>query len=154
VSAGAAYRVREMDGEEAEAVSRLVLSVFRQFNVVQYGDNPERFTDSATPERIEELAEDGLVLVAVSSDDTIAGVIGFEGAAHLELLFVDPNHQRAGIATTLWETALMWLEPDEVTVNASDYAEPWYVARGFAHEPGHVSATTGAPIKRMVWRAG
>lgn len=151
---GAAYRVREMDGDEAEAVSRLVLSVFRQFNAAQYGDAPERFTDNATPERMEELAEDGLMLVAVSADDAIAGVIGFEGAAHLELLFVDPAHHRRGIATTLWETALIWLEPDEVTVNASDYAEPWYLARGFAHEPGHVSAQTGAPIKRMVWRAG
>lgn len=128
-------------------------SVFRQFNAAQYGGNPERFTDTATPERLEDLVDEGLVLVAVSSDDTIAGVIAFEGETHLEWLFVDPVHHRRGVATTLWETARLWLEPDEVTVNASDYAEPWYVARGFAHEPGHVSETTGAPIKRMVWRA-
>jgi len=151
---GGAYRVREMEPDEEEAVLRLVLSVFRQFNGAQYGDHPERFTDNMTPERLEELADEGLVLVALSSDDTVAGVIAFEGRTHLELLFVDPAHHRQGVATTLWETARLWLEPDEVTVNASDYAEPWYLARGFAHEAGHVSARSGAPIKRMVWRAG
>lgn len=152
---GASYRIRAMDDDEAETVAALVRRVFEAFNSAQYGDNPQRFLDEVNAEAALDLLDDGVLLVAVDIEDEIAGVIALDQEDHIEWLFVDPVHHRRGVAQSLWETLLLWREEaDVITVNASDYAEPWYEKMGFVLEPGHKSMTTGAEIKRMVWRRG
>lgn len=144
-----------MEDDEAEAVAALVRRVFDAFNRAQYGENPERFLEDVNAETALDLLDDGIVLVGSDTKDEIAGVIALDAQDHIEWLFVDPAHHRRGVAQSLWETLLLWREDaDIITVNASDYAEPWYEKMGFAFEPGHKSLTTGAEIKRMVWRRG
>lgn len=153
MSAPAAYRVRDVAAEDHEAVLALVRRVFSAFNAAQYGDRPDRFLDQVTDVVLGDLAKQGATLVACSADGEIVGVIALNVGEHLEWLFVEAAHHRRGIARLLWD-ALLERRPDaqRITVNASDHGAPWYEAIGFAHERGHVSRSTGAEVRRMVWR--
>lgn len=150
---GASYRIRAMEDDEADAAAALVRRVFDEFNRAQYPK--DRPIEEPSAEKARELAAQGVVLLAIAADDSIVGVLALDGEDHLEWLFVDPAHHRRGVATTLWETLLLWRPGAEsFTVNASDYAIGWYETLGWTHDPGHKSRTTGAPIKRMIWRRG
>jgi len=75
-------------------------------------------------------------------------VVGYaeRGGTHLLLLFVDPGHQRRGIARALLRSVSDGLSGGPLTVNASAYARPIYNRLGFrptgpTFTQGGISAT-------------
>ena len=77
----------------------------------------------------------GFVYHAAIEDGVLAGFIGVRGGTHLFHLFVDAAYQRRGIARALWEAAraqaLVPGHPGVFTVNASNFAVPFYASLGF-----------------------
>ncbi|SDD13468.1 Ribosomal protein S18 acetylase RimI [Massilia sp. PDC64] len=77
----------------------------------------------------------GFVYHAAIVDGALAGFIGVRGGTHVFHLFVDAAFQRRGIARALWDVAraaaLMPGHPGFFTVNASNFAVPFYESLGF-----------------------
>ncbi len=77
----------------------------------------------------------GFVYHAAIIDGVLAGFIGVRGGTHVFHLFVDAAYQRRGIARALWDAAravaLMPGHPGFFTVNASNFAVPFYASLGF-----------------------
>lgn len=145
--------IRPMKAADAPVVSRLILTVFSAFNSNDYSDR-RRFTDNVTPEHLVHFSENALSLIA-EWDGIMVGVVVIIDGCHLELMFVDPNYHRQGIATRLWNVALKNLlaESDqlrEMTVNASTYGTPFYESIGFRRVHGVLSESSGVEINRMV----
>ncbi len=74
-----------------------------------------------------------LTLVA-TLDASAVGFASLKGSDHIDMLFVDPDHARTGVATLLVE-ALVRLAGArgvaKLTVDASDAAREFFAARGF-----------------------
>ena len=95
----------------------------------------------------------GFVYHVAIVDGALAGFIGVRGASHVYGLYVDRRFHRRGIARRLWETAraaalaAMPDHPGVFTVNASNYALPWYEALGFVRTaPMQVSLVPYNPM--------
>lgn len=77
----------------------------------------------------------GYVYHAALVDAELAGFIGVRERSHVFHLFVDSRWQRRGIARRLWEcgrdAALGPGHPGLFTVNASNFAVPFYAGLGF-----------------------
>ncbi|WP_371764043.1 GNAT family N-acetyltransferase [Massilia sp.] len=77
----------------------------------------------------------GFVYHAAVVDGVLAGFIGVRGGTHVFHLFVDAAYQRRGIARALWDAgraaALGPGHPGFFTVNASNFAVPFYASLGF-----------------------
>jgi putative acetyltransferase len=71
------------------------------------------------------VAEDGAAL---------AGFVGLDAEGHVDLLFVDPDHGRRGVARALLDVAVARARDDghaRVTTDASLVAEPVFARQGF-----------------------
>lgn len=93
---------------------------------------------TAVPALRRRLDTGGLGWIA-RDDDAIAGYAELTApagwparVAHLNLLFVEPDRHRRGIARALVDALLATARPRAITVNASAYAEPAYRRLGFA----------------------
>jgi ribosomal protein S18 acetylase RimI-like enzyme len=77
----------------------------------------------------------GYVYRVAIVDGVVAGFIGVRDRTHLYHLFVDAAYQRRGIARALWDAGLAAAlgpgHPGYFTVNASNFAVPFYVSLGF-----------------------
>lgn len=96
----------------------------------------------------------GFVYHVAIVDGELAGFVGMRGGSHVYGLYVDRHFQRRGIARRLWETAraaALAAAPDHpgvFTVNASNYALPWYEAQGFERTaPMQVSLVRYNPMR-------
>ena len=91
-------------------------------------------------------------LVAIADETTgdkkISGVLAIKDRNHLFHFFVKPECQGKGIGKALWKTYLQQIKKeaskfrflqkpfDEVTVNSSDFAIPFYLNLGFVMVSG------------------
>jgi len=67
-------------------------------------------------------------------DDAIAGFIDLEGSGHIDMLFVDPAHQRRGVASALLDTVENAARVQRLAVldtDASITARPFFENHGF-----------------------
>jgi len=76
----------------------------------------------------------GLLTLVVEEDGVPAGFAALEDNEMIALLYVHPEHARSGIATTLCD-ALERLAAGRgtrrITADASDTAQPFFLARGY-----------------------
>jgi GNAT superfamily N-acetyltransferase len=94
----------------------------------------------------------GFIYHAALVDGQLAGFIGLRERSHVFHLFVDAAWQRRGIARRLWEhgrdAALAPGHPGIFTVNASNYAVPFYAGLGFVRTaPMQVAAVLYNPMR-------
>jgi GNAT superfamily N-acetyltransferase len=77
----------------------------------------------------------GFVYHVAEVDGELAGFVAIRERSHVYSLYVDKRFHRRGIARRLWETArdvaLGPGHPGAFTVNASNYAMPFYASLGF-----------------------
>ncbi|MGB4102388.1 MAG: GNAT family N-acetyltransferase [Alphaproteobacteria bacterium] len=122
--------------EDAEAISRLVVSFVPEFVVHPQGAGAEEFLRSVSvgSER-GYLASDRHRFIVAEQCDNLVGVIALRDASHIQHLFVARGHQGKGVARQLWNLARSEIErvhaPDFYTVNSSPGAVPVYRAFGF-----------------------
>lgn len=66
----------------------------------------------------------------------LIGIVEVRDARHISMLFVEPGKTRHGVATALFREALRYIrisnrDIEEITVNSSPYARPFYEKMGF-----------------------
>ena len=74
--------------------------------------------------------------MVAESDGKLAGMIELRGDNHISMLYVDKAFHRQGIAEELVKNALREVSAgkqisDDITVNSSRYAVPFYESLGF-----------------------
>ena len=125
--------IRPAQREDAEGVSRLIISALRETNAKDY---PEaviaRVEQSFSPAAVSDLLKHRLVFVAVNND-TIVGTASLDGQV-VRTVFVDPRCQGRGIGRALMaEVERVAIERDiaVLAVPSSVTAEPFYAKLGF-----------------------
>jgi len=151
-------RIREATGSDAEAISRLVSELAREFLVgeltEQGGANLLASMSPAAVAQNLSAAFDWLVAEESSADGTrLVGVVGTRDDTHLYHLFVAASHQRRGLARRLWgrarERCIERSGTRRFTVNASTYAQEVYARLGF-RPAGPVTERNGVVFHPMV----
>ena len=120
-------------GDEAPAISALVLEVFEAFVAPHYGAQGHlTFGHEAAPEAMAARLADGrTALVACAAES--CGRVGYIEVekSHIRELFVAGPYQRRGIARALLARAFDDNEEAEITVNAAPGSLDAYAGLGF-----------------------
>jgi GNAT superfamily N-acetyltransferase len=122
---------------DAEAIAGLIARFQSELTDNPSGAGAEEFLASVSLQAEREyLASERYRYLLAYSDSQLVGFIAIRDGSHVFHLFVEPSHQRQGIARRLWERAreeLCALSSDGgFTVNSSLSAVPVYEAFGFA----------------------
>lgn len=152
--------VRAAGAGDLEAVTRLIERGFARFvapDVSPEGKVAFRMFSAANALR-RRLDDGGIGWIAGHSD----AIIGYaeltapaqwdDRIAHLNLLFVEPDQHRRGVARALVDAVVAAARPRAITVNASAYAEPAYRRLGFA-ATGELDWRQGMLCVPMRWDA-
>lgn len=152
--------IRQLQGPELEEALALVWEVFAEFEAPTFTDEGiEEFWSFIDLEYMTmQVGEGAMTFWGAFEDDYLVGVCAFRGLDHIALLFVDPEYHRRGIATSLVKKAVSdckKLDPsiDRVTVNSSEYAQPFYEAMGF-EATGPLTVDSGIRYIPMMIKAG
>jgi len=151
--------IRQLQGPDLEEALALVWEVFAEFQAPGYTDEGiEEFWSFIDLEYMTmQVGEGAMTFWGAFEDDYLVGVCAFRGLNHISLLFVDPEYHRRGIATALVKKAASdckKLDPfmDEITVNSSEYAVPFYKALGF-EATGELTVDSGIRFVPMKIKA-
>jgi len=132
------YKISELDPGALEQALDLVWKTFLVFEAPDYTDEGvQEFKKYIEPCAIaKKLADKELKIWTCRYGGEIVGVIAANGSiCHINLLFVDSEHHRKGIARSLVESAINHYKEHtdfrELTVNSSPYAVPAYHRLGF-----------------------
>ena len=145
-------------GDEAPAISALVLEVFEAFVAPHYGtEGRVTFGHEAAPEAMAarlaaRLAEGRTALVACAAESR--GLVGYIEVekSHIRELFVAGPYQRRGIARALLARAFDDNEEAEITVNAAPGSLDAYAGLGF-RPAGRRATINGLAVLPMVRRS-
>lgn len=124
-------------GEEA-AVSNLVARSFNEFIAPDFAEEGiEEFFNYANPRSLAKRSEGSHFVLVAEADGEIVGMIEVREMSHISMLFVDKAHHGKGIGRELLRLALEHIKsesspPEEITVNSSRFAVPFYQSLGFA----------------------
>ena len=122
----------ELNREKLYDVLTLIRNVFMEFEAPDYSEEGiGEFLDFLEPESITSMLDDGEMRIwTCEHHGKIIGAIA-AGREHINLLFVDGEHHRKGIARQLLEVMIESYKPKEITVNSSPYAIEAYQRLGF-----------------------
>lgn len=134
---------RPASPEDAEGMSRLILSFRESYMAEPGGAGAEKFLASVSTE-----AERGYVLssryryLVADANGELAGFVATRDDTHVFRLFVSRHHQNRGVARELWRRVLDVASGSGVvpvfTVNSSILAVPVYERFGFVKISGPV----------------
>jgi len=132
----APLRLRPATGNDADGISRLILSLSRSFTVSADGSGAEKFHASIGEPAIRRcVTAENFLYVVAEAQSQLVGVAAVRDRRHLHHLFVAPAFQGRGLGRLLWSTvrdgALMAGAPREFTVNSSPDAVAVYERFGF-----------------------
>ena len=123
-------------GEEA-AVSNLVARSFNEFIAPDFSEEGiEEFFNYANPRSLAKRLEGSHFVLVAESEGEIIGMIEIREMKHISMLFVDKAHHGKGTGRELLRFALERIKseslpPEEITVNSSRFAVPFYERLGF-----------------------
>ena len=124
------------DGEEIE-VCNLVARSFNEFIAPDFPEQGvEEFFLYSNPLSLKRRLEKNYFSMVAECDGRILGMIEIKGGNHISMLYVDKDFHHNGIASTLVKKALEEISennrnPEDITVNSSRYAVPFYESLGF-----------------------
>jgi GNAT superfamily N-acetyltransferase len=154
-------RIRPATGDDAAAISALILGVSPSFTLRPDGEGAEVFLATLSPEAIGGyLASPDYAYRVAEEDGALAGVVAVRENRHLYHLFVAEAFQGRGLSRRLWDAArdaaLRAGNPGEFTVNSSLYAVPVYEKFGFHPTDPRVEqhGVAWVPMKLVLPRAG
>lgn len=127
------YLIRAARREDAEGISRVIISALRETNAKDYSDAViARVEQSFSPAAVLDLMARRLVFVAMTGDDII-GTASLDGSV-VRTVFINPARQTRGIGRALMaqvERAAIERSVSVLTVPSSITAEPFYAKLGF-----------------------
>src|SRR5262249_47996193 len=149
--------IRSGSPSDAEAIAGLIASFQSELTDDPSGAGAEEYLASVSVDAEREyLASARYRYLVAYAGSQIAGFIAIRDGSHLFHLFVEPAHQRRGLARRLWEQALRGLGAPKgqsaFTVNSSLMAVPVYRAFGFVPS-GTIKSVHGIsflPMQRPV----
>ena len=118
-------------------VCNLVALSFNEFIAPGFTEEGvEEFFKYSNPRALRRRSRGGHHVILAEADGKIAGMVEVKELRHLSMLYVDKDFHRKGIASELVTHALDYIRsntpvPNEVTVNSSIYARPFYESIGF-----------------------
>jgi ribosomal protein S18 acetylase RimI-like enzyme len=131
------YEIRATKSDEIDIALDLALKVFAQFEMPEYEEEAlENFKcDCICNDEFKNRYRLGenIMLVAYNGDK-ILGMICERGNGHIAMLFVDGEHHRRGIATSLMHQMKEMLKDKGIkiiTLNSSPYGLSFYKHFGF-----------------------
>ena len=124
------------DGEEIE-VCNLVARSFNEFIAPDFPEQGvEEFFLYSNPLSLKRRLEKNYFSMVAECEGRILGMIEIKGENHISMLYVDKDFHHNGIASNLDKKALEEISennrnPNDITVNSSRYAVPFYESLGF-----------------------
>ncbi len=144
-------KIHTLQKEEQEEAIRLSLVTFIECGKEDYDENGLGVFRSFIydEEKIGELS-----FLGAFEEDKLIGTLAIrELDAHISLFFVRSDYHRMGIGRELFNALISKHKYDDITVNASTYAIPFYKSMGFkklAEKQNH-HGLTSTPMK---WERG
>ena len=122
--------------QDADEISRLILSLQHSFLLDEKGAGAEQFLQSIGPSAIAALiSAPNMVYIKALHGTRLAGLLAVRDGTHVYHLFVDPMLQREGVSRRLWMHLLAMdqrpVHERAFTVNSSVPAVPVYQHFGF-----------------------
>jgi len=123
-------------GEEIE-VCNLVARSFNEFIASEFSEEGiEEFYKYSNPREFLKRAESGYFSRVAESQNKLAGMIEIKDKSHISMLYVEKAFHKKGVAKGLIRIALEEVTSsrgnhDNITVNSSRYAVPFYEKLGF-----------------------
>jgi len=123
-------------GEEVE-VCNLVARSFNEFIAPEFSEEGiEEFFKYSNPREFKKRSESGYFSMVAKSQNKLAGMIEVKGNSHISMLYVEKAFHKKGVAKELIRIALEKvfsnnINHDNITVNSSRYAVPFYERLGF-----------------------
>jgi len=133
-------QIRRLDQDDIPAVAALLRRAAEEFILHEAApDDAAMFLAEQGEEGVRGFLASGFVYHLAEVDGELAGFIAVRERSHVYSLYVDKAFHRRGIARRLWETARAHAldeaigpdHPGAFTVNASNYALPFYTSLGF-----------------------
>jgi ribosomal protein S18 acetylase RimI-like enzyme len=154
--------IRQMEDSDIPAAAALLRRTAEEF--ILHDATPEDaavFLAGQDEAALRGFVAAGYVYHVALAGAELAGFVGVRGRTHVYGLYVDKRWQRRGVARRLWGTALAAAldgatdHPRAFTVNASNYALPWYQALGFERTaPMQVAVVRYNPMRLALAAAG
>ncbi len=132
--------IRKITSHEVESAMRLALEVFMQFEAPDYDPSGvETFKRDLVenPEFLENARQGICPIYGAFDGDKIVALMGMRSSkTHINLVFTKKEYHRKGIARAIFRYLLNDIlreNPalDALTLNASPYGLPFYLALGF-----------------------
>jgi GNAT superfamily N-acetyltransferase len=138
--------------ERLNEALNLVREVFLEYEAPDYSEEGIReFMRFIKPKAIAKmLSENAIYIWICERDNRVIGVLGAR-CDHINLLFVQGDYHRMGIARQLFRMMLLHFNPESVTVNSSPYAVKAYRKLGFVdtNTEQTVNGIRFVPMKRI-----
>jgi predicted N-acetyltransferase YhbS len=127
------YEIRPAQREDAEGISRVIISSLRETNAEDYSEEViARVAQNFSPTAVRDLLDRRLAFVATAGNE-IVGTASLDGAV-VRTVFVKPECQSQGIGRALMAQVVQVAIGNGVTllaVPSSITAEPFYAKLGF-----------------------
>jgi len=130
-------KYRKIRGGEEIEVCNLVARSFNEFIAPDFPEQGvEEFFLYSNPHSLKKRLEKDYFAMVAECDGRILGMIEIRGDNHISMLFVDKDFHHKGIASNLVKKALEEISgnsrvSNDITVNSSRYAVPFYESLGF-----------------------
>lgn len=131
------YIIEEIKTDDIQNTLYLVEKVFNEFEAPDYSrEEIENFYKFANYNNIKENLNKNLKILIAKDEEKIIGMIAFRDYCHINMLFVDKEYHKKGVATRLVNSANKYCkfnnkELEYITVNSSPYAIEFYHKLGF-----------------------
>lgn len=121
--------IRKLDKTEYDRATSLALEVYIQCGAEDFD---EEGLNSFKSFIFSEQLMNELVIYGAFDNENLVGIMGTKNEGkHLSLFFIGKEHHRKGIGKQLFNFAIKHCPVNEMTVNSSTYAIPFYQSLGF-----------------------
>ena len=128
------FAFKELEIDRLQETLTLIRKVFLEYESPDYSDEGiqefMRFVEEDAMKR--RLTERTIHIWICEDNDKIVGALGAR-SDHINLLFVNGNYHRKGIARKLLHIMIGHFNPSAITVNSSPYAVEAYRKLGFVN---------------------
>lgn len=144
--------IRQLERTEYEQAALLALDIYMQCGTEDFDEEGlQTFKDFIFSEQ----SMDELTIYGAFEEEKLIGIIGTKQAGkHISLFFIRKEYHRRGIGKSLFYYFLNDYLVDEITVNSSTYAIPFYQSLGFEKlsDKQTVNGMTFNPMKYIQTR--
>lgn len=126
------YKIEKLKINELKETLKLVTLVFDEFERPDYTEEGvQNFYKFANFDNISKCLKENYEIYVAKIENKIVGMICVRDRQHINLLFVDKQYHRKGIARNLIEKIKSICQTKVLTLNSSPYAIPFYHKIGF-----------------------